>query len=162
MKRIKFNTSNLTIQINEEIYNILNKYRQKGSEDTESGGILMGELYPQANTIKITNILKCNNNYADKYNIELNIKCLQEQMDKLWEKSGGSITYLGDWHTHPEFDPKASLIDYKTFIKNFFGSTFDQNILIYMILGKKENNWIKSFNGFFFKNIKNVSITIDN
>jgi integrative and conjugative element protein (TIGR02256 family) len=30
---------------------------------------------------------------------------------KHWEESGQSLTYLGDWHTHPEDHPTPSAID---------------------------------------------------
>jgi integrative and conjugative element protein (TIGR02256 family) len=31
--------------------------------------------------------------------------------DELWNKSGGIVGYLGEWHTHPEQLPKPSSID---------------------------------------------------
>ena len=152
MKSIKFNSKFLNIELAQNLVNKLLSYQQINENDFENGGILMGELYPKSNRIKITHILVCEHSKNSKYGLELNIKCLQKQMDKIWDESNGTITYLGDWHTHPESNPKPSYIDYKTFVKNYFVSTFEQNVLLYMILGNRGNIWFKSFNGLWFKN----------
>lgn len=153
MKSIKFNSKFLNIELDHNLVNELLSYQQTHDNDFENGGILMGELYPKSNRIKITHILVCEHSKNSKYELELNIKCLQKQMDKIWDKSNGTITYLGDWHTHPESNPKPSYIDYKTFVKNYFVSTFEQNVLLYMILGNRGNIWFKSFNGLWFYKI---------
>ncbi len=35
----------------------------------------------------------------------------QEAIDDAWRQSGGTRTYLGEWHTHPETVPVPSLVD---------------------------------------------------
>lgn len=153
MKSIKFNSKFLNIELDQNLVNKLLSYQQIKDNDFENGGILMGELYPKSNRIKITHILVCEHSKNSKYALELNIKCLQKQMEKIWDESNGTITYLGDWHTHPESNPKPSYIDYKTFVKNYFVSTFEQNVLLYMILGNNKSIWFKSFNGLWFYKI---------
>ena len=150
MKTIKFDTSSLNIIINSNIVKILNSYKQTLKTDNENGGVLMGELYPLSNKIIITHVLACDNTSSRRNNVNLNTKCLQNKIIDIWEKSGGKTTYLGDWHTHPENKPSPSLIDYKTFFMNYYTSKFDQNILLYLILGKTNNIWFKSFNGLKF------------
>lgn len=137
-----------------KLVNQLLSYRQIKDEDFETGGVFMGELYPKSNRIKITHILVCQNTDSSRYEVELNIECLQKQMDKIWEESKCTITYLGDWHTHPEFTPKPSFTDYKTFVKNYYTSKFEQNLLLYMIVGTNKNIWCKSFNGLRFQELK--------
>ena len=151
MKTIKFTSKSLIINIDSKLVNELLSYRQKKDSDSETGGVLMGELYPNSNRIQITHILVCKHTTNSRYGLELNVECLQKQMNEIWEKSKGTITYLGDWHTHPEFNPKPSYVDYTTFVKNYYKSKFEQNLLLYIILGQEEEIWFKSFNGFQFR-----------
>ena len=153
MKSIKFNTSYLKIIINNNVSKILNSYKQIRKNINENGGVLMGELYPSSNKIIITHALVCNNQSSLRHSVNLNTKCLQKKILKIWKESNGRITYLGDWHTHPENKPSPSLTDYKTFVKNYYTSKFDQNILLYVILGKKNTKWVKLFNGILFCSI---------
>lgn len=153
MKTIKFTSKSLIINIDSKLVNELLSYRQKKDSDSETGGVLMGELYPNSNRIQITHILVCKHTSNSRYGLELNVECLQKQMNEIWEKSKGTITYLGDWHTHPEFNPKPSYVDYTTFVKNYYKSKFEQNLLLYIILGQEEEIWFKSFNGFQFRKI---------
>ena len=153
MKTIKFTSKSLIINIDGKLVNELLSYRQKKDSDSETGGVLMGELYPNSNRIQITHILVCKHTTNSRYGLELNVECLQKQMNEIWEKSKGTITYLGDWHTHPEFNPKPSYVDYKTFVKNYYKSKFEQNLLLYIILGQEKEIWFKSFNGFQFRKI---------
>ena len=154
MKKIKFNTKFLLVNLDKILLTELFSYRQIIDSDKEMGGVLMGELYPNSNRIKITNILVCEHSNNSRSGLELNIECLQKQMNKIWEDSGGTITYLGDWHTHPEFNPMPSYTDYKTFVKNYYVSKFEQNLLLYIILGQEKQIWFKSFNGIKFKKIE--------
>lgn len=153
MKTIKFTSKSLIINIDSKLVNELLSYRQKKDSDSETGGVLMGELYPNSNRIQITHILVCKHTSNSRYGLELNVECLQKQMNEIWEKSKGTITYLGDWHTHPEFNPKPSYVDYRTFVKNYYKSKFEQNLLLYIILGQEKEIWFKSFNGFQFRKI---------
>ena len=148
MKPIKFNIAKLRIEISNDLYQKLSLLQNK-SCDKEKGGVLMGSLYPSINQINITHILESKMHVSSSHNINLNVKYLQKKMNDIWEKSHGKITYLGDWHSHPENKPNPSIIDYYTFIKNFYMSQFDHNILIYLILGNK-SIWSSSFNGSLF------------
>lgn len=157
MKKLKFYPTLLKVIIDQVLSEKLLSYKQTNENSPETGGVLMGELYLKSNKIKITHILVGELTSSSKYGLELNVKYLQKKIDEIWQKSDGTITYLGDWHTHPEIKPKPSFIDYKTFIKNYYSSQFNQNILLYMILGNGDSLWFKSFNGFRFREI-NIKI----
>jgi integrative and conjugative element protein (TIGR02256 family) len=156
MGKINFHQPNLNIEIDESVIKIFNSYKQKKINDSEKGGVLMGNLYPSSNKIVITHALICKNQEATRHGLNLNTKCLQEKILKIWDDSNGTITYLGDWHTHPEHSPQPSITDYKTFVLNYFTSKFDQNLLLYIIVGSDKINWCKSFNGLFLGSVKNV------
>ena len=80
MKKITFDTSSLTVIINPNVREILDSYRQVKKNDYESGGVLMGELYPLSNKIIITHALICNNQRSHRTGINLNTKCLQKKL----------------------------------------------------------------------------------
>lgn len=155
MKNIKFNYREMHIHITQKAYEQILQFTPPTTNNEENGGILMGELHPSVNTIIITHIICSKNHLSDRYSINLNVKNLQQEMDKIWQKSNGKITYLGDWHTHYENYPNPSSTDYITFVKNYYLSKFDQNILVYIILGTKDI-WCNIFNGYRFykKNLK--------
>ncbi|MDD5156830.1 Mov34/MPN/PAD-1 family protein [Sulfurimonas sp.] len=147
---MKFNTNNLDININQSFLDVLPKYSQT-LKTPERGGVIMGELYPNKNLVVITNIIESPSKLKRNNRYEMDVKYIQKEINKIWKKSKGTVTYLGDWHTHPEINPKPSLIDYYTFSKNYFNSSIDQNFLIYIILGLKVKNdiliWIGVCNG---------------
>jgi len=96
----------------------------------------------------ITDIILSINACSNLTNLELDTYELQKIINNKWVESKGGITYLGDWHTHPCKTPKPSILDKITFFKNYHQSKFDQNILIYIILGSKEKNYMAIHNGY--------------
>jgi integrative and conjugative element protein (TIGR02256 family) len=152
MNKIKFQNKNLKVHINTQLKQQLLTLRQF-EFDRERGGVILGKLYPQNDTIEITHFFEDNPLNSSEYGLELNVNYLQENIERIWEESNGQITYLGDWHTHPQLKAEPSLRDYKTFFVNYYQSKVQQNLLLYLILGRKEN-WFKSFNGLKFYEIK--------
>lgn len=155
-KKFIFNQSTLKVIIPKNVSEQINKYRQIGNETNEDGGAIMGKLFPKYNEIRITHILKCKNTKQSKYSLEINPVCLQKLITKLWNSSNGEITYLGSWHSHPESNPKPSPLDFVTFSGNYWNSSFEQNVLIYMILGTKSIDWIKSSKGIVPRDIDEI------
>ena len=43
--------------------------------------------------------------------------CHQQAATDHWTESGGTITFVGEWHTHPEDIPEPSSVDLKTWEK---------------------------------------------
>ena len=158
MKNIIFNTSNLQVILTNNVKEILLSFKQQKEQDIETGGILMGQLYPKSNKIIVSHALTCEHNFSSRYRLNLNIKCLQKKMNEIWKNSSGTITYIGDWHTHPEKNPKPSFLDYKTFVVNYYKSKFNQNILLYLILGSHQNIWFKAFNQYKFKKVHDMKL----
>jgi integrative and conjugative element protein (TIGR02256 family) len=114
----------------------------------------MGELYPSSNKIIITNIVSAQTNKSNRYNLELDIESINKDMTKIHQDSFGTITYLGDWHTHPEPNPTPSQIDYNTFILNHKKTKLEQGFSLYIILGTCNKLLIKIFNGKEFKEVE--------
>ncbi len=58
-----------------------------------------------------------------------------KNMKLRWKESGRKITYVGDWHTHPEAIPTPSYTDKSTFKDTYRSSKIDQNLLLCVIVG---------------------------
>jgi integrative and conjugative element protein (TIGR02256 family) len=54
-------------------------------------------------------------------------------LTSLWQKSGRSLNYLGDWHTHPEDHPSPSSIDLREW--TILGAKL-QLPLVFIIFGR--------------------------
>jgi len=146
-----FDENNLEVIFTNEVRKKLNKYRQVKDVHFEEGGQLMGELYPAINKIIVTEVVMCKYIIQDKYGVVLDGKCLNKKMKKVWRKSKGNTTYLGDWHTHPQAIAKPSGQDKETFEDNYWDVSIEQNVVLYLILGNEKKDWLKSYNGKHFK-----------
>lgn len=88
----------------------INEYRQDDARKCEAGGILLGyrrdkhlhvviATVPQVSDKRMRFFFSRSSNYHQQI-------ALQQ-----WNDSGGTIDYLGEWHTHPEVCPVASSLD---------------------------------------------------
>lgn len=150
MAQINFNLEETNIIINEQIEETLTSLIQK---DNERGGVLMGQLYPNSNIVKLTHIIECPYLEQSKYGLLVDNKALNEEINKIWEDDN-TITYIGDWHTHPEKNPTPSYTDIDTIKDKFVNAKISSNFLIDIIIGYEEN-FIKSFDG---KNFYDVGV----
>lgn len=154
MKIYKFNPLNVKINITKQAHKQLILFRHDKVLNVERGGVILGKLFPTENTILITDIIESKLSENGFASIALHVNELQNIIDEKWESSNREITYLGDWHTHPDRNPKPSIIDKFTFLKNYHQSKFDQNILLYIILGYLEKKYIGLHNGYSIKRFK--------
>lgn len=134
-KRYIFNPETIVIRISNSVLEELKAAVQNKTDDPERGGILAGRLYPEKNEILITEMIESIDVEKKRTFFTMNVSEVQDVMDRLWEESNGRVTYLGDWHTHPEENPRPSPMDHFTFRTNYFGSKIDQNVLVYIIVG---------------------------
>lgn len=98
------------ILIEDHVVRILDRYRQRSPNLPESGGILLG--YRRERHLHVTDATvprkqdnqtrTCFHRSADPHRHAAHAR---------WRESGGTMDYLGEWHTHPELDPSPSPID---------------------------------------------------
>jgi len=60
----------------------------------------------------------------------------QEAIARAWRESGGTCTYLGEWHTHPECVPTPSLIDKWNWQRKLLTDKFS-GFIFFVIIGTK-------------------------
>jgi len=107
-------------------------YRQTASRSKEAAGVLIGECRGPHFVIQrisepgpgdkraCVSVDRCGSHH-------------QAAVDSAFDQSGGTLQYLGEWHTHPEDSPSPSHIDKSSWRKNIVCNS--PKILI--IVGRK-------------------------
>lgn len=90
----------------------LQQYAQVGPAATEAGGILLGRYLQDSDDVVVDDITEpLPGDERGRYFFHRGQHAHQRLLDAAWRASGGTRTYLGEWHTHPEPDPTPSCID---------------------------------------------------
>jgi integrative and conjugative element protein (TIGR02256 family) len=93
-----------------KVLTTLHRYRQHNFWHTEKGGIFLGRYRGQH--IEVTDItLPQNTDIAGRFFFNRCSPFHQQYANKQWQESNSEITYIGEWHTHPERTPTPSQQD---------------------------------------------------
>jgi integrative and conjugative element protein (TIGR02256 family) len=124
------------IDISREALNLLDSYRQLSNVAKEAGGILIGER--TTNSISISKITTPNSqDKRSRFGFLRVKKPAQLIINYQYENSGGLITYLGEWHTHPEDRAHPSNTDIAMIKEEFSKSIHNLPYFVLIILGRK-------------------------
>jgi len=127
---------NYIITLSAEALSILDKHVQRHLSDPESGGIILGRI--AADTIQIQRLSTPTE--LDKHsrmNFERHRLSAQIVVNYEYANSNGQVTYLGEWHTHPEDFPSPSPTDIKMIKQQFAQNKIHTEFLILLIQGRK-------------------------
>ncbi len=135
MKRYRFDTKRLQVIFEDSVLDKFQSSTQRYSRDHERGGLLLGRIFPDENKIVVVEATNPAILSSDPTNICVDLEDANAYMLRRWEESDKKITYIGDWHTHPEKNPSPSLMDKFTFFDTYRKSHIDQNLLLCAIIG---------------------------
>lgn len=130
--------NHLVIQKN--VAELFNKHEQKEG-DSESGGILLGYVYPDYT--EICEIVTPGN--SDKFGKLFFIRSkqrAQKKINKAWKNSDGKKIYLGEWHTHSLLHPVPSTADKNMIKKQLLETEMEIKFLFLVIIGQKDTYWV--------------------
>lgn len=114
-----YNVLGFQIHITESVMKILESFIQDTRKKNESGGILLGQV--KENNIYIQKITTPNKfDRSSRFGFIRDKDAAQIILDYEFMNSENTITYLGEWHTHPEKIPTPSTQDLKM-IQGQFG-----------------------------------------
>lgn len=141
----------------EAITRMLN-YRQKGREDTEAGGVLLGRFIKDSKEIIVDHVsVPMIGDKRTRYSFIRSKKMHQKIIDKEWSKSNGTCNYLGEWHTHPEDYPTPSRVDITNWKNRLKDDIFSSRYLYFVIVGLSETRvWEGDKRTSEIKKLKNI------
>ena len=126
----------------------LKKYQQKNGE-YESGGILVGEVYPEQNKVIVKDVIVSKKAKRNRFGVNIDKKEMQEELEKIRKETEYKYYYIGDWHTHPEKNPKPSWIDKVSYKKTLKTIVLQTNFVVFLIVGNGDDImnslWFKTY-----------------
>jgi hypothetical protein len=134
MYNVRFKLLDYFININENTLKIINEYIQDSNVKPESGGILLGQL--KGHNIYVQKVTIPNKfDSSTRYTFIRAKEIAQIILDYEVVNSQNTITYLGEWHTHPENTPTPSQQDKRMINEQFKLGTFNVPFLLLLIRG---------------------------
>jgi len=107
----------------------------------ELGGILLGRTFKEHD--EITELVgPSRKDVAGLFSFLRKKEPAQEQINTAWNKSGGHVVYLGEWHTHPGNEPTPSVQDRDMIRQAVRTTEMELEYLYLMIGGKGGSCWI--------------------
>lgn len=98
------------VLIEERVLQVLGRQRQLHQGAPEAGGILLG--YRRGSHLHVTEAsAPVAPDHASRTRFFRSAAPHQQAALMRWRESGGTMDYLGEWHTHPEHSPSPSTID---------------------------------------------------
>jgi integrative and conjugative element protein (TIGR02256 family) len=114
-------------------------HRQRHAKNSESGGVLLGRLVEHSSDAVIDEVsTPTPTDGWGRFNFFRRRKPAQLIVDKAWKDSSSTRIYLGEWHSHPEDVPTPSGHDLKEWTRITAESTFEQDSLFFIIVGRVE------------------------
>jgi integrative and conjugative element protein (TIGR02256 family) len=115
------------VEVSNDVLTTIEHYTKHGENDREAGGILIGS-YRGAHI----QIVECTIPLVHDRRFRMLFDRRDEGHQRValnrWHASRGALTFVGEWHTHPEPQPLPSSVDRQTWRrivkKNKAGITF--------------------------------------
>lgn len=102
----------ITIQVSQAVLDKWQQYKQYGFFSTEAFGVLLGAYSPEDNIIYVTDCTEpMQGDSAHRYSFKMRDVGHRMAVEKIFDRTQGTQSYLGTWHTHPERHPRPSKVD---------------------------------------------------
>lgn len=113
--------------------------RQLGPNAAEAGGVLLGRFIKNTPDVVVDEVTRPGPaDRRSRYRFFRAAPPAQRAVDLAWSASGGTVVYLGEWHTHAEDDPKPSCVDRRDWKRIVRRARFEQDSLFFIIAGRVE------------------------
>lgn len=114
-------------------------YVQNDRHKPEAGGIMLGRYILDSLDIVIDIVsYPMPGDRATRTTFFRKKLAHQQIIDREWEASNHTCTYLGEWHTHPEPYPSPSCIDEFNWKRKLKKDVVDSDSLFFLIVGTSE------------------------
>lgn len=117
---------------------VMRQYVQDAPSKAEAGGILLGRHISGTDDIIVDEVtVPMVGDRRSRFQFFRARRLHQEALDRAWQESDGTCTYLGEWHTHPELCPNPSLVDRLCWQQKLLRDRFTEPIF-FVIVGIAE------------------------
>lgn len=115
----------------------LESHRQVRESMSEAGGILLERLIQSSQDVVVDEAAPPHaEDRKSRFSFFRRKKPAQERVNMAWTASSGTVVYLGEWHTHPEDDPRPSghdLTDWKRILRDV---VCEHDSLFFVVVGR--------------------------
>jgi integrative and conjugative element protein (TIGR02256 family) len=113
-------------------------FRQMESSALEAGGVLLGRLILNSSDVVIDSItLPTVKDRRERFRFWRGKSSTQKLVDQAWHVSGSTRVYLGEWHSHPEEDPRPSSLDLSDQARIVRSAKYEHGFLFFAIVGTR-------------------------
>jgi integrative and conjugative element protein (TIGR02256 family) len=106
----------------------------------EAGGIILGRVF--SNEVLIERATTpTRRDKAARYWFQRSVPAAQERVTAAWRESGGTLIYLGEWHTHPEAYPTPSSTD-RGLIANMLRDSKMEIDFLFLVINGTKGRWV--------------------
>lgn len=125
------------LEIGPEALATLGRFRQLGKSDPEAGGVLLGRLLVDGDSVVTDEVTTpSKEDTRTRFRFFRRRRCAQRRVDRAWEESSHTRNYLGEWHTHPEDHPAPSHHDRRNWQRILKAVRVEQRFLFFLIVGR--------------------------
>lgn len=105
------------IRILEEAHDQITEEVKKWG-NIETGGVLIGRIFINRRCITVSRVIEAPvDSKRSENSFILGTKDLRKNVSEIFERSGGTLSYVGTWHSHPNGSKEPSLTDKKSYEK---------------------------------------------
>lgn len=127
------------IKLPVDLITSIHVYIQDDRKKPEAGGVMMGRHIIDSQDVVIDKItFPMPGDRATRTTFFRKKRAHQMIIDREWDASNHTCTYLGEWHTHPESHPSPSCIDRYNWKRKLKNDIIDSDSLFFLIVGTSE------------------------
>ncbi len=124
------------VKLDDAAFARLLAHRQIATDATEAGGVLLGRRLAGGHVVVDEVTEPIATDVRTRYTFHRSAEH-QAAIDDAHERSAGTCSYLGEWHTHAEPDPRPSAVDIEDWQRRAREDTYDAEELLFVIVGQE-------------------------
>ena len=131
-----FRSGEVFVKLDADVVERLQRHAQLERRASEAGGVLIGRRVEGCDDVVVDQITTpLPRDVRARMRFARQDPGHQERITRVWEASGGTLGYLGEWHTHPEPLPAPSRVDWQDWKRRLREDTTDGPDVFFMIVG---------------------------
>lgn len=116
----------------------IRRHLQLCPDAPEAGGVLLGRYIAGTADVVVDAVSEpMPHDHRDRMRFFRHRRGHQRAIQAAWSESGGTCTWLGEWHTHPESNPFPSFIDRIEWRRKLTVDRYDE-VLFFIIAGTEQ------------------------